>query len=953
MARPPDLTETRGVSSPRVHQAPLQSSQSRSTPASKFRDQSPVNSTLLNNPALLAATPLDAALGVDYHQPSVSRTPRVYVSPAGPSADQLARVPAFATPDARQYSRTFPDYGGEIAPGAHRDVPDPRGSYPSAPAVLPMQVPTLEQIQPDVALINRLLRQHMESLQAVAPGLSTAAGEATRDEAAPHPPAPRQFDPLTFAQPFQYRDANVLLSDQPPPSPPRMREYGTSDATVAGAAPVGAKLPTYPTTPPPTIPEMKVVGQVGPLPGYMDYTLRSPQKSEDEGSTRSLTSDDVDDLIRRNERLLWRNADIGKSPRPLSSAAAASDANPDENGRTTAILENELDRYISNIRKLHREHGVQSQEEVDHEQNTSGDLLNVTLSEDAQELPVEDKARKERPPEDMSRILALASDLASGTADSREVARPTERDGGDAPAEVEDEARHRADEPDGAPESEEKRAAEGHEDSAAAYAAKSEIREVVATQPTELEQPRADTTIATGDWSDDDDLAESRVRQAPEREKGDDAQGETSVSSNSGLPLDEPRANVAEQKRLDLVAGEESDVDGVFDSAEALAPWDLASMQKSVRELRSDERAVARRAEGTADSAIGEPVASESPRVVEQSGADGDQGRSRDTLPPSGAEAKEPSEAGSPERNDTGVRVEEAEPSEISSGDVRQDDEAAVGAPRTAEKLGEARDDSEKREIGDETTSKARVDDRAESAGQDSEYNVGREYAEEPSQAQQYQEQQDPSVQYDYGQGAPYEGAGNEEYGRFADQGYAQEGQQYVEYVEGQYEQYAEEPGGQQQYQHDPNAQYEQDPNQAYDYSYDQQYDPGQGYEGDPNQAYQYTEEAAYDPNQTYEGAYEQEYKGEQQVPEDNVGAVDSAHEGASETQEASLQRDPRSEQEVDGDEDRPRQAIEAVDEADQAKKKKKDVIKSLLDSDTDTTIERNVSNTESDFDFN
>lgn len=34
-------------------------------------------------------------------------------------------------------------------------------------------------------------------------------------------------------------------------------------------------------------------------------------------------------------------------------------------------------------------------------------------------------------------------------------------------------------------------------------------------------------------------------------------------------------------------------------------------------------------------------------------------------------------------------------------------------------------------------------------------------------------------------------------------------------------------------------------------------------------------------------------------------------------------------------------------------KKKTKDVIKSLLDSDTDSTIERNISNTESDFDFN
>ncbi|XP_014473397.1 PREDICTED: uncharacterized protein LOC106743743 isoform X1 [Dinoponera quadriceps] len=253
------------------------------------------------------------------------------------------------------------------------------------------------------------------------------------------------------------------------------RDYAPSDVAKLGAS---------------MIPETTNV--VGPLPDYMDYALR---KSEDEESIRSLTSDDVmDDPMKR---LSWRNAT----------------RSPDENGRATAMLENELDRYIDNIRKLHREHGVQSQE--DHEQNTSGDLLNVTLSEDAQELPAEDRVRKEKV--EMGRILALASDLASRTADSPR--RGSEARRSDA-------------------------------DEAAGGRGTDEIREDVATDPVKLENSR-----------ENDDLGE-----AP---KEDDASC-----------VDDEARNAAE-----LVTGEESNVDDVFDTAGELAPWDLASVQKSVREL--------------------------------------------------------------------------------------------------------------------------------------------------------------------------------------------------------------------------------------------------------------------------------------------------------------------------------------------------------------------------------
>ncbi|XP_035737226.1 protein PFC0760c-like isoform X2 [Vespa mandarinia] len=83
----------------------------------------------------------------------------------------------------------------------------------------------------------------------------------------------------------------------------------------------------------------------------------------------------------------------------------------DEETRTTRKLENELDRYINKIRNLHRELDVQSLEEHDYEQNTSGDLLNITLSDDGTDYPT-DKVKDERVSQEVAKVLALADDLA-------------------------------------------------------------------------------------------------------------------------------------------------------------------------------------------------------------------------------------------------------------------------------------------------------------------------------------------------------------------------------------------------------------------------------------------------------------------------------------------------------------------------------------------------------------
>lgn len=918
----PDLAsaETRSVSSPRAHPGapdPPQSSQPRPISASKFHDRVAVNASLNNS--ILTAVPLGATLDVDHRQTSVPHGgPHIY---------------------AHQYPRMVPSNYDESAPRNLQHVPDIRVSYAEPPVL------SMDNMQPHAVSANRFFREHVDPAQIASGPAATArfpAGDTSPryvGETSRSVPTPRQFDPSTL---LRYHDANVLLAD--PRS--RIREYDPS-ATVGPTLRVTGKSSTYRTGP-----DTNVANQIDPLPGYMDYILaNSHQKSDDEGSIRSIASDDLDGLIRRNERLLWANADAAvKTPHRSPTAFGIDNANLIDD--RTALLENELDRYISNIRKIHRQHGIQSLDEADHEQNTSGDLLNVSLSEDAVELPAEDRgARKERVPEEMGKILALASDLASRTANLKEVARDSAGQDDGTPTEVDGDGirRDREIAKSDALEFKGKRQAEGR--------AGNEIREDVATHSAELDRPRGDTRIAKESWNNAADSAESRAR---DREiftiKKDDA------NVGKATRMDEPK-NAPDEKGVDLVTSKESNIDGQIDAVEELAPWDLASVQKKVCELHLDEpdedRAAGKNAEDTMDE-VRKEIASESPRFVEQSGTDGEVENARsppDTLPRSDVETKrsDASEASETEREkETREPVEDAQnvPSRVSS-------QHSVDEPKVAsqpdEELGEG--DRQELDSKDETTEQQlRVDDQFEGVVKDGEYGVEQGYVEDPSQAQQYERQ---DQQY-YDPNMPYEAAGNEEYERYADQGYAQAGQEYVEYVDGQYGQYPEES---QQYQHYP-EQYEQDPNQAYDYGYDpnqgygdpgQQYDPDQqqGYENNPdNQAYDYAEQVPYDPNQTYDSAYGQEYKEEQRAPPDDEERSRAAEPTETRDEVEQRQVDPDSEHKSENIDDEDKSQRADVNGANQSKKKK-DVIKSLLDSDTDTTIERNVSNTESDFDFN
>ncbi|XP_020283952.1 uncharacterized protein LOC109854842 [Pseudomyrmex gracilis] len=962
-AAQPNFAETKNVSSPRVHPGAsvFHPDQSRSIHASKFHDQSVVNGALLNNSPIFVSTPTGASL--DYRQGSyVPQATQDYVSPIGQSSSdrpiRQVHPQTITVSTARPYSQTISGFDG-IASRGLQDIPNinVRVPYETVPVL------SEQQIRPDDVSVNRFFKEHVEAVQA-ASGLSQFPAEKmTRYEETS--PTSRQF--LSPAS-FPYRDANAM------PSSPRsqMRRYDMTGTEAVEPTSITAKSSMY------------RIGDVDPLPGYMDYTLTSPRQSE-EGSVRSLTSDDVDDLIKQNEHMMWTNVDVTRTtPRRSSPVPEMNKANLDENGKTTAVLENELDRYISNIRKLHREHGVPSLDELDHEQNTSGDLLNVTLSEDALELSAEERARKERVPEEMGKVLALADDLVTKTA---EIAREdkdeqTDRD----KASAVDKIRHH-----NASKFEETR--EGRK-----TLVKTEIREDVAEHSTKLEQPRDDVEIAKesrNNFADDSTKVQARNQEASGAEQVD-----TKKSANNRPEIDQ-RKNVQEKMDLlDLVTGEESDIEGIFDVAEKLEPWNIESVEKQVRELRlnnSDREKTGKEVEETTDAI--NVMADESrslPQLVEQSDVkrNGETERTpQDALPQPEIETKksdtsEGSESnGRNEDNNKDAISSQVSSSETSNENQHQEPKTDNSALQIIkEPTGESNDIDNRTQNNEETTKPTEIVDQSEKT-----YEYEQGYVEDPNQQQQY-EQQDPNEQYQYEQNVPYEGNGNEEYNRYTDQGYAQEGQEYVEYVDGQYEQYAQDPNNQQyqqdpnnqqyqqdpnnqqyqqdpnnqqyqqdpndqQYQQDPNAQYEQDPNQAYDYNYDpnqeyaadQQYDPNQGYGADPNnQAYDYTEQTPYDSNQMYDNTTYDQYKEEQRIADE--GVVDVVHEEEKPaTKETS--RSETNPAERKSDEDKPRE--EDVDTTNQSRKKK-DVIKSLLDSDTDTTtIERNASNTESDFDFN
>lgn len=942
------IAETRNLSPSQIHPESSQLKQPRSTVTSKFNDQTLTNNILPNNLPNLSTTSLGPPIGVDSVQMNVLHVPRVYDLPVDQSGDQIMQVPVISIPNSYQYPQMIPgdDVAFGNAPRNFQHVPNLRVPY--TPTTVLSMAPS--STQHNTFPVDQFLTEHItQNASGLLTPLHFPVGNVPLNQDILQKVHPLNFPQSTYLS--KYQNTNMLLHDP--------RSQVKSHTPTIGFSPTTVKPNVYTERMEPKqhIESKTHVSQVSPLPGYLDYILKSPQKSEDESSTRSLTSNDIDDLIRRNEHPLWKNADTTKISRKLSTALEMNDVNLDEKNKTTTILESELDRYISNIRKLYQEHGMQSLEEPDHEQNTSGDLLNVTLSEDTL-APLPTEANQERVPKQMEKIPLLVSDLASETADVDEIVQLSRQNGDDnlsAEQRIENEIKQIIQS--NVPELKEERETLSDErDTRGILAfAKNEIREDVAPNSRELEQLRTNTEITKHRWNNPD-LYESSKCEQETFNMTKNAINEDKLKSDSQIIA-------SNEKQLDLVIGKESDIEGLFDIAEELEPWDLASMQTEIQELRLDdldengtvgreteEIYTSDRVETTVDKSHGslQKIAQCVDDKVENLNMLQDPIENKFPLleietKPSTKETEFYDEnkaiSSVPERN------ENSDEDRDLKYKINESDNIASHIETIADKQYESDNKKQKEEYNN--MSELHMNDESGNVEENNEYNIAHGYIEDSNQAQAYEP--NPNEQYNYNQNLPYERSSNEEYERFGSQGYVQEGQEYLG-------QYMQDPNNQ-QYQHDPNAQYQQDPNQVYDYSYDQQYDPNQGYVNDPNQeygndpnqVYSYPENVSYDPNQTYDNIY-QEYKEEQYTPSDDIINTEYTAE-RQEIEEVFTNQVSHVESEHKSDGNNTEQEDSVKDTSQPIRKK--DVINSLLDSDTDTTIERNVSNTESDFDFN
>ena len=130
---------------------------------------------------------------------------------------------------------------------------------------------------------------------------------------------------------------------------------------------------------------------------------------EDKNPPRFFRRFDFSTTFRRNDRPLPSSKDLlssrTKSSLKPSKLFSSLKSDYDIYGKSRR-MDNELDRYIGKIRNLHRDVELQSIEDLDHEQNTSGDLLNVTLSDDDLDLPA-DRIREKHAREERVEALAI------------------------------------------------------------------------------------------------------------------------------------------------------------------------------------------------------------------------------------------------------------------------------------------------------------------------------------------------------------------------------------------------------------------------------------------------------------------------------------------------------------------------------------------------------------------
>ncbi|KOC62058.1 hypothetical protein WH47_01850 [Habropoda laboriosa] len=672
------------------------------------------------------------------------------------------------------------------------------------------------------------------------------------------------------------------------------------------------------------------------FPSYTDYSWRKPdylKKSVNDTPVRSLTTSDVDNMIRRHKRFTSKSLSGTRSP--INTKQLVVDE--EDEHRTATIVENELDRYIDKIRKLHRDLDTQSLEEIDQDMTV---IPNVSSSNVNLELLNEDQPKEDLPKE-VEKVLALAEDLVSRT-----VVLNDANDSGKGHVDKNRNLELVESTQSDTPISERNYVAfadtrEGRETSVAF--AKDEISNDIKLHEPKLDShqniEKLEKQNITG-LSNTHPLEqyEQQLHQMQENERVD-----FNVSSNE---KEQVETNVQRQEYNEednFYLAEESDVDQhSFDVVDELEPWDLDCLQKRIKEInltgetedQSSKKELVVDASklnqdnveqiensnkvNTVESDKNEQNSKEESNMNEtNSDITKDQSRQETTKYP--VQKEDSIHENVTETSETSVLPEKLEHEDKS---YNNENVMQINTKLVQDQVDERNDlDNKQTEECNETKFVPDTNEQ-EIVAQTEEY-TNENYYEDPNQAQNYaQNYETEYTDPNYDPNVTYENNPNQEYQEYINQEYAQESnEQYGAYVGEQY-------GSRNQYEHEPNVQYQEDANQEYAYTYEQQYDPNQVSDTDANQPFAYTD---YDPNQSQltqeEDKQDEEYK---EV-----------------VQEASKHEDTK-EEKVD--------TVQSKNEklsSEKEPKKTKDVIKSLLDSDTDSTIERNVSNTESDFDFN
>ncbi|XP_033227443.1 RNA polymerase II degradation factor 1-like isoform X2 [Belonocnema kinseyi] len=620
-------------------------------------------------------------------------------------------------------------------------------------------------------------------------------------------------------------------------------------------------------------------------------TYERNSRFEDKSPTRFFRRLDFNTSFRRNDRPLPSSRDILSSTREKPSlkpfrlsTSLKSDYDAYERSKR---LDNELDRYIGKIRNLHKDVDLQSLEDLDHEQNTSGDLLNVTLSDDDIDLPVEEKSRGKRLPKkaDMPEVFGkeLESEELTSKVPNTDLVMQI-----DAPV---FETRHKV--------------SSDKSDETSAVIAVDGINSEIAKGGTEI--------AANAIINDGLAIVEERENRVVSDEsktsifgelvsENDHPEVEFNVLKENGAKGSEAaHAEVGQTIEVTQKTGEEKKI--VVDEIPAAEDRkeDIADKESKEEKVLAETQEESNTEEGEKRQKTEEHKENQDPNQEYQ--YDSNQGYNYD---PNDGYQQYPGYS-----NETFDQYnEQYDPNQQYPPDPSQ-------YPESPENY---------------------------NADLNQQYNPNQqygpsEYVQDPNQ----QYEQDPSQAYDPNQ--QYEQDPSQQYAPVPSQEYAQvPSQQYVpdpsqEYVQDPNQQYPQDPN--QEYAQDPNQEYVQDPNQQYAQDPIQEHvqDPNQQYtqepsQYDPNQQYQ-DPNVQYDPNQAYDYSQSQEYSEQDQTQSSDPNYIPEA---VIEGDKVEREKAEVKVQEKEGD------LVDATSD------KKKEL---TIESDTDSTIERNASNTESDFDFN